>query len=174
MSDSREAKRAYMRERYAANKERLGAEQRAYRKANKERLKDYWRAYYAANRERRIAETCAWAINNRDKKAAQSRIWSRANKEKRNIAHNRRRARIKASANTFTISDWRTLITRSKTCHWCKKPWNKSRRPTHDHVIPIAKGGPNTLENSVAACKSCNSKKRSQLINPITGQSILL
>lgn len=30
---------------------------------------------------------------------------------------------------------------------------------TRDHVIPTCKGGPNTLTNVVAACKSCNGKK---------------
>ena len=30
---------------------------------------------------------------------------------------------------------------------------------THDHVIPLSKGGPNTLENSVPMCIKCNQKK---------------
>lgn len=30
---------------------------------------------------------------------------------------------------------------------------------TRDHVVPLSKGGPNTLSNVVASCKTCNGKK---------------
>lgn len=31
---------------------------------------------------------------------------------------------------------------------------------THrDHIIPVSKGGPDTLANSQAACENCNLKK---------------
>jgi 5-methylcytosine-specific restriction endonuclease McrA len=32
-----------------------------------------------------------------------------------------------------------------------------------DHYIPLAKGGPDTEENMVAACQSCNSAKSDQM-----------
>lgn len=40
-------------------------------------------------------------------------------------------------------------------CVYCG--YNKNL--TLDHVIPQSKGGPNTWENLVTACKSCNSEK---------------
>ncbi len=33
-----------------------------------------------------------------------------------------------------------------------------------DHVIPRSKGGTHTWENLVAACRSCNSRKRDRLL----------
>jgi hypothetical protein len=85
-----------------------------------------------------------------------------------------RRARRSALLSTFSAADWRELVSRSTRCHWCKRPFNGNRRPTHDHVIPIAKGGTNTLENSCCACAECNFRKHARLINPVTGQGILL
>jgi len=94
--------------------------------------------------------------------------------EYKNAHKNQRRARIRGVKNTFTTGDWKELVARSKGCHWCKRPFNKTRRPTHDHVIPIVRGGSNTVENSVCACMPCNVSKNSRLVNPANGQGILL
>jgi 5-methylcytosine-specific restriction endonuclease McrA len=44
----------------------------------------------------------------------------------------------------------------SHVCQYCGKTESML---TVDHVIPKAKGGPETWENLVAACVSCNNKK---------------
>jgi 5-methylcytosine-specific restriction endonuclease McrA len=79
-----------------------------------------------------------------------------------------------STVGTFAVSDWHVLVARSPRCHWCKKPFNGKRRPTHDHVIPLSKGGPNSPENSVCACMECNARKGARFYNPATGQGILL
>lgn len=90
------------------------------------------------------------------------------------IYRNRRRASKRAAPNNFTTKDWRVLVARSPRCHWCKRRFNSELRATHDHVVPLSKGGANTLENSCCACAKCNSRKGNMLINPATGQGILL
>ena len=42
-------------------------------------------------------------------------------------------------------------------CVYCQE--NNRRLLTLDHVIPQSKGGPNTWENLVTACKKCNGEK---------------
>ncbi len=43
-------------------------------------------------------------------------------------------------------------------CQYCGGP-----AETVDHVVPKSRGGVHTWENVVAACKSCNGKKRDKL-----------
>ena len=53
----------------------------------------------------------------------------------------------------------REIITRdNNTCQYCGKEF-PSNKLTLDHLIPKSKGGKNTWENLVTACKKCNQKK---------------
>jgi hypothetical protein len=116
-------------------------------------------------RERLLQATREWRLKPSSKQIM---------RENRRIASHRRRAHLRKVENTFTRKDWQTLLSHSKHCHWCKTPFTAALRPTHDHVIPLAKGGANTLANSCCACRPCNVRKNAGSHNPITGQLILL
>jgi len=46
------------------------------------------------------------------------------------------------------------------TCRYCGKQLEKgSRALSLDHIIPVAKGGSQSIDSLVTACKSCNQKK---------------
>ena len=51
-------------------------------------------------------------------------------------------------------------------CQYCGDTFDH-KDLTLDHVIPRAHGGKTTWENSVTACKSCNSKKGHKLQKPL-------
>lgn len=59
-------------------------------------------------------------------------------------------------------------------CHWCgdasiRVAWSMTGKQTagwatgwgaeFDHLIPLSKGGPNTAENVVIACRRCNRSR---------------
>jgi 5-methylcytosine-specific restriction endonuclease McrA len=46
-------------------------------------------------------------------------------------------------------------------CYLCGR---EAQSPTMDHVIPVSLGGPHTRVNVRLACRSCNSRKRQQLL----------
>ena len=52
------------------------------------------------------------------------------------------------------------------TCQYCGSKYSH-RSLTIDHVMPKAKGGGNTWENLVAACKRCNAQKEDKHYSPI-------
>jgi len=46
-----------------------------------------------------------------------------------------------------------------KVCHYCGKLITNKEELTVDHIIPVSKGGENSKENYVIACKACNREK---------------
>ncbi len=70
------------------------------------------------------------------------------------------RAKRKGYVIGHTAAEWRELLGRYK--HRCAYCGVAGKRLTKDHVIPISKGDPFTvdrIENIVPACRSCNSRK---------------
>lgn len=53
----------------------------------------------------------------------------------------------------------------------CKGCVPHPRRFEADHVVPLKRGGADTLENSRASHRACNSKKRARLVAPIVRRS---
>ena len=47
-------------------------------------------------------------------------------------------------------------------CQYCGKKFSENSL-TIDHVMPKARGGDSSWENTVAACKPCNAKKKDEL-----------
>jgi 5-methylcytosine-specific restriction endonuclease McrA len=88
-------------------------------------------------------------------------------KTPRNTAQRERdRARIKATR---------------ASCHICGEAIDYSitdplspRAFVVDHIIPLAKGGTDTLGNKAAAHRTCNSTKRARLVAPIVRRSGVL
>lgn len=74
----------------------------------------------------------------------------------------KRRARLKQVIHE-DYKDWLKELLSHKyfICHWCGKKFSIDKL-TLDHVIPISKGGSDTKENLVPACKHCNSTKQAR------------
>ncbi|MEM0116858.1 MAG: HNH endonuclease [Conexivisphaerales archaeon] len=51
--------------------------------------------------------------------------------------------------------EYRKTIDRGKSCVYC----NSAKEIHFDHIIPLSKGGPDTADNMVPVCSSCNSSK---------------
>jgi HNH endonuclease len=74
--------------------------------------------------------------------------------------HDRRRRVRKitgALIKTHTDAEWQTLLARfGHKCAICGK---RSKRLTQDHIVPLSRGGDDSIRNVQAACLSCNSRK---------------
>lgn len=59
----------------------------------------------------------------------------------------------------FNYPSLKNLLIRDNfTCQYCGKKLT-FKNATKDHLIPLSKGGKNTIDNVVSSCKECNSLK---------------
>lgn len=141
-----------------------------WQKENREYRKKYLRNYYDINKEKIISNNKLWRKNNPEKRKAFDKKWRKTDKGKANSIRGvtKRRARNKNIINTLTAEEWIYILKKYKfRCAYCGKDFTLFDKETHDHIIPISKGGHNIKENVVPACRSCNSKKHDKLIKPI-------
>ena len=69
-----------------------------------------------------------------------------------------RTARKYAAVGLVTGSELQALWRADSTCRYCRigLAW---REWTVDHAVPFSRGGANTIDNIVMACRSCNARK---------------
>lgn len=118
----------------------------AYREARRAELAAKQRAYHRATRTERHASAIRYLQDHPHvRKAIQ--IANGAN------------ARARSWSSDMTKLFASDILTRWPlmelgTCSYCPEP-----AALLDHAVPISRGGPNTLENLVPTCDSCNRRK---------------
>lgn len=74
------------------------------------------------------------------------------------------KARKRGAEGSHTFGDWETLLAQyDHTCPACGEREPKIKL-TRDHIVPLARGGSNNIENIQPLCRSCNSKKHAKVI----------
>jgi 5-methylcytosine-specific restriction endonuclease McrA len=120
-------------------------------------------------KERNKVSATLWKANNKDKireynkkyrynaylKYKETEHGKLANKRKRH----KRRA-IMENAGTFTNEQWQERLAEyNYCCAYCYNPFPVNEL-TIDHMLPLSRGGTNTIDNLVPSCKPCNSRKK--------------
>lgn len=94
-----------------------------------------------------LCEECAWRI-----------MLSRCAKDA--ATRQRWRAEKLGLTEHFTGKEWYMLLDRYHfRCVRCKKRWGGHTTICPDHVVPLSRGGTNTIDNIQPLCLSCNSSK---------------
>jgi 5-methylcytosine-specific restriction endonuclease McrA len=140
-----------------------------YYAKNAQKLKFYRRNKYFFNPEKEINNTRIWRINNPNYNIEYQRKYRKLNPESKRSSERRRRAnRFNNGFEYYKESEVLDLY--GDLCHICniKIDLSAPRLPgldgwesgLHiDHVIPLSKGGPDTLDNVRPAHGACNVKK---------------
>ena len=145
-----------------------------WQKRNQEKIKQYKKNYIVNNPEKRkqsvkkydISERGKtlkekWVIKNADRLREQARINSKKYRDRLATQRHKRRAIIKNLGEHFTKEEWTELKKKYGKCLACGK-----KEPeillTPDHVIPISKGGDNSIKNIQSLCRTCNFRKNNK------------
>jgi hypothetical protein len=152
---------------YWSHIEQKSARDKNYYETHKEQELTRRSNYYKTHREQILKRTKNYQhahadqISKREKKYRQTERGSFRAREK----SHRRRARERASKVDLTSEEWqRILKNQEDKCNLCGKRLCKSRPATMDHIIPLAKGGDLTFNNTQALCRSCNSRKGAKVM----------
>lgn len=82
--------------------------------------------------------------------------WRRRNPEKALAGRMRRLAMLRKAGNPITKAERRLLVSLAQgRCLCCNMPG----RLVFDHVIPLAAGGRNQIDNIQPLCRRCNARK---------------
>ena len=75
---------------------------------------------------------------------------------KSNVSSTNSRCRTRGIPGTFTWQEWVALCElHNNTCVEC----GSTERMTIDHIVPLWRDGPNTIDNVRPLCSRCNSRK---------------
>lgn len=75
-----------------------------------------------------------------------------------------RRAREVGATGTYTLAELiHVYLAHGRECAYCGKVGGEL--PDPDHVVPLSRGGSNSITNIVPACRRCNGDKRDLLLD---------
>jgi len=93
---------------------------------------------------------------NGEKIRAKSRQWRVDNPDKARHQDRSTKAARRGASGSHTLAEWRDRCHQfDGRCAYC----GSSDDITKDHMIPISRGGSDSIDNVVPACLSCNLKK---------------
>ena len=152
----REAHPGYASKWLKENGERKGTTNRAWRENNKDRARETNQKWYANNAERVCENSRKWYKENRERKGETQRLWRKENPEKYRAIVCRRRARTAGGGGSHTEGEWLVVCASyGNRCLCC----GVGGKMTVDHVVPLSRGGSDSIGNLQPLCMTCNLKK---------------
>lgn len=136
----------------------------AYREEHREEARAYSQARYEKRRAELLAQSAVNYQVHREEILAQHKVYraTEAGQATTQRAERKRRALERGAISDLTPGDFVLLEARHPVCTYCGHSFSENGGPfrrTLDHIVPYSRGGSNTLDNVVFACRRCNSQK---------------
>jgi 5-methylcytosine-specific restriction endonuclease McrA len=150
--------------RYQANREKIIASVKAYRKNNLEKVKAAQRRHNKEHPEKSKLRSKKWLSTHREYVKRYRKEYRKKHPEKWKANNHNRRALVRASTvNLKKIEAWMASIMAkpSASCYWCGASVSKSNLH-FDHIVALSKGGPHSVENLCVSCAPCNLSKHNK------------
>jgi hypothetical protein len=148
----------------------LKKKSKEWRKNNPEKRKEY-KAQYDRNNSEKIKEyNKKWHENNPERVREIDRKYRKNNPEKDNSKNSKRKALIRNSI-VENVDLLQLYKNHKYICGICGKKIDKKLRwpnlnsISHDHIIPLSKGGSHTYYNIQPAHLGCNISKSAKITN---------
>lgn len=172
----REQTNAKAREKYHADLEASRARNAQRALANPERVVAANARYYLKHKQKIGERTRRYREANPDKRREMARVWREANRERFHAYDAIRRARELGAESSprpvyLAYLKW-ARTARGLRCYWCKAKTKVGERHI-DHIIPLSKGGSDSVANLCVACPRCNLTKSAKSPENFSGQSEL-
>lgn len=154
------------------NREKLRLDAIEYRKINKiviqekDKIRNQTperKNYHINNINKRMSNDPIYRRYRLDQVKGYVRNWQRANPMYMTLASHKRRVRLYKNGGSTTQEEIKNLyIKQQGKCEYCLVELNN--KYDIDHLIPISKGGANSIFNLRLSCRSCNQSKGNKLI----------
>ena len=129
------------------------------------KARDKWRAKNPDHKTPSQQNKTLRSLKNREYRAAHDKKlreymknWRDQNRAKQTIYTQKKRSKKKQNG-TFIVLEKEMLKLKTSPCFYC----GSFQNPTIDHVIPLNRGGVDSIGNMVTACRRCNSSKQDKL-----------
>ena len=126
---------------------------------NREKRRAYSRKYYRENPDKYKNFAKQYREKYPEKVRQTYENWRKADPMRDKIRHHRRRA-LKESVLSFKVTAKEMRRIKSQPCIYC----GSREKICIDHIVPLSRGGNNSIGNYAPACLRCNSSKKNKLI----------
>lgn len=141
------------------NKDRINEKGMEWRKNNPEKVRES-RKKCEASPEYKL-KRAAYTAANSNRRRDWYQNYAKENPEKIRARRSARRAREKAASGRITADEIRSLLKKQRgKCTVCLVKLGENYHL--DHVMPLARGGDNTVENAQLLCPTCNRRKNAK------------
>lgn len=160
-------KRITRRQQYLKNPER----DKKWQQDNREKCRQACRKYRVKHPDRAREQSRQWALRNPEKRRAAQQDWWKENKH-RAISYSAKRRAVQRGAQLGDRKEYIEFVRWAKTtpnlrCSYCNEVVPPERRDI-DHVIPLSRGGADSVDNLCVACLSCNRQKHAKTAEEFT------